>query len=86
MTDTPRSESVDAELVIARERQILKITAAGQATSTEAAPASTSLPPGWKTAKDQTGNEYYYNKELNVTQWSRPALSGGAVYYSVGWA
>jgi hypothetical protein len=31
------------------------------------------LPPGWKTGKDQSGNQYYYNKELNVTQWSRPA-------------
>ena len=37
------------------------------------------LPPGWKTSKDQNGNQYYYNKELNVTQWSRPAPSGGAV-------
>jgi hypothetical protein len=86
MTDTPRSESVDAELVIVRERQILEITEAGQATSTEAAPASTSLPPGWEFVKDQTGNEYYYNKELNVTQWGHPGPSGGAVYYSVGWA
>ena len=31
------------------------------------------LPPGWKAGKDQSGNQYYYNKELNVTQWSRPA-------------
>ena len=36
------------------------------------------LPPEWKTGKDQTGNQYYYNKELNVTQWSHPTqLSGG---------
>jgi hypothetical protein len=82
---TSHSES-DAELGIVNVRQIPEISAARQATSTQAAPASTSLPPGWKAAKDQTGNEYYYNKELNVTQWSRPALSGGAVYYSVGWA
>ncbi len=85
MTDNPRSKSVDAELVIARERQILEITTAGQATSTRA-PASTSLPPGWETVKDQTGNEFYYNKELNVTQWSRPAPSGDVVYNSEGWA
>ncbi len=30
------------------------------------------LPPGWKASKDQNGNVYYYNKELKVTQWSRP--------------
>ncbi len=35
------------------------------------------LPPGWKAGRDQRGNQYYYNKELNVTQWSRPAPSGG---------
>jgi hypothetical protein len=37
------------------------------------------LPAGWKTSQDQNGNQYYYNKELNVTQWSRPAPSGGAL-------
>jgi hypothetical protein len=31
------------------------------------------LPTGWKAGKDQTGNQYYYNKELHVTQRSRPA-------------
>jgi hypothetical protein len=82
---TSHSKS-DAELGIVSERQIPEITAAGQATSTQAAPDSTSLPPGWKAAKDQAGNEYYYNKALNVTQWSRPAPSGGAVYYSARWA
>jgi hypothetical protein len=31
------------------------------------------LPPGWKAAKDhQTGQEYYYSKELNITQWAHP--------------
>jgi hypothetical protein len=55
MTDTTLSESVDPELVIfSHERQILEITAVGQATSTQAASASTSLPPGerglWPTA------------------------------------
>jgi hypothetical protein len=82
---TSHSES-DAELGIVSERQVTEITAAGQATSTQAAPDSTSLPSGWTGAKDQAGNEYYYNKELNVTQWSLPAPSRGAVYYSVGWA
>jgi hypothetical protein len=70
-----------AELGIVSERQIPEITAPRQATST---PAAQSLPPGWKAAKDLAGNEYYYNKELNVTQWSRPAPSGGAAHYSVG--
>ena len=37
------------------------------------------LPAGWKISQDQKGNQYYYHKELNVTQWSRPAPSGGAV-------
>ena len=51
-------------------------------TSTQGAPAVTSvdaLPPGWKVSKDTNGNAYYYNKELNVTQWSRPAPSGHTV-------
>ena len=87
MTETTLSESVDPELVIfSHERQILEITEVGQTTSTQAASASTSLPPGWETAKDQTGNKHYYNKELNVTQWSRPVPSGGTAHYSVGWA
>jgi hypothetical protein len=47
---TSHSES-DAELRIVSERQIVVITAPGQAASTVAAPAAvTSLPPGWKTA------------------------------------
>jgi hypothetical protein len=82
-----RSHSeLDAELGFVSERQIPEITAPRQATSTQADPALISMPPGWETVKDHTGNEYYYNKELNVTQWSRPAPSGGAVYNSVGWA
>jgi hypothetical protein len=52
---TSHSES-DAEQGIVSERQIPEITAPGQATSTLAA---RSLPPGWKAAKDQAGNEYY---------------------------
>ena len=48
----------------------------------------------WETAKDQTGNEHYYNKELNVTQWWHPAdtlppgwkaskdTNGNAYYYN----
>jgi hypothetical protein len=30
------------------------------------------LPPGWKAATDKTGKEYYYNKELNASKWTRP--------------
>jgi hypothetical protein len=52
-------------------------------TPTQAAPAATSvdavLPPGWKASKDTNSNAYYYNKELNVTQWSHPAPSGDTV-------
>jgi len=33
------------------------------------------LPPGWKVSKDQNGIQYYYNKELKVTQWNRPATA-----------
>jgi hypothetical protein len=40
---------VDAELGFVTERQIVEITTPGQATSTEAAVASASPPPGWKT-------------------------------------
>ncbi len=69
-------------VVIPSERQILEITTVGQATSTETAPALTSLPLGWEVAKDQTGNQYYYNKELNVTQWRHPAPSEGAVVFT----
>jgi hypothetical protein len=65
-------------------------------TPTQAAPAATSvdavLPPGWKASKDTNNNAYYYNKELNVTQWKYPALppgwkaskdtNGNAYYYN----
>merc|ERR1719163_2065509 len=31
------------------------------------------LPEGWQSAVDQSsGNTYYYNKELGVTQWEKP--------------
>ena len=30
------------------------------------------LPPGWKVSKDHNGIQYYYNRELKVTQWNRP--------------
>jgi len=43
-----------------------------------AATSSDALPPGWKASKDKNGNQYYYNKELNITQWSRPAFPGGS--------
>jgi hypothetical protein len=33
------------------------------------------LPPGWKAAKDHQGQEYYYSKELNITQWVHPFAS-----------
>ena len=45
---------------------------------------SDALPPGWKVSKDQNGNQYYYNKDLNVTQWSRPEFSGGGGGVAVG--
>jgi hypothetical protein len=32
------------------------------------------LPTGWQVSTDNTGKEYYYNKELNVSQWTRPVL------------
>ena len=41
-----------------------------------AATSSDALPAGWKASKDQNGNQYYYNKELNITQWNRPEFSG----------
>lgn len=30
------------------------------------------LPPGWRSAEAPNGYTYYYNRELNVTQWERP--------------
>jgi len=40
-----------------------------------AATAVYALPPGWKAGKDQTGKEYYYNKELNISQWVHPTAA-----------
>jgi hypothetical protein len=40
-------------------------------------PISNALPPGWNASKDQNGYQYYYNKDQNVTQWSRPEFPGG---------
>ena len=38
----------------------------------------TDLPKGWIAATDpSSGNYYYYNQELKVTQWKRPALKTG---------
>ena len=34
------------------------------------------LPPGWKAGVDKAGNTYFYNKELNVSQWTRPGVAG----------
>ncbi len=38
-------------------------------------PPVDALPPGWKTAEDQLGRKYYYNKEKKVSQWTRPVDS-----------
>ncbi|CAK7214102.1 histone methyltransferase set2 [Sporothrix bragantina] len=35
--------------------------------------ANQSLPPGWFSAKDPKGNEYYYNKS-GATTWKRPTM------------
>jgi len=35
-------------------------------------PPEDALPPGWKSGVDNSGNQYFYNKELNVSQWTRP--------------
>ena len=32
------------------------------------------LPPGWKQAKDEQGQVYYYNKSLNITQYDQPSI------------
>jgi hypothetical protein len=42
------------------------------------------LPPGWTASKDQNGNQYYFNKDQNVTQWSRPEFPGGGGGVAVG--
>jgi hypothetical protein len=34
------------------------------------------LPTGWKGGQDQAGNTYFYNKELNLTQWNHPGVAG----------
>ena len=33
----------------------------------------TGLPPGWRTAKDESGEWYFYHKVSRVPQWDRPA-------------
>ena len=51
-------------------------------TPTQAPPPATpvdALPAGWKASKGQNGNQYYYNTELKLSQWSHPAPCGGAV-------
>jgi hypothetical protein len=57
--------------------QSITTNAGPRPTPTHAAPPATSvdalLPAGWKASKDQNGNQYYYNTELKVSQWSRPA-------------
>ena len=35
-------------------------------------PSQPKLPDGWKSARDATGNTYYYNKQLGVSQYSQP--------------
>jgi hypothetical protein len=39
-------------------------------------PPEDELPPGWEVGQDQAGNKHFYNKDLNVTQWNRPAVAG----------
>jgi hypothetical protein len=45
---------------------------------------SDALPSGWKASKDQNGNQYYYNKDRNLSQWSRPEFPGGGGGVAVG--
>ena len=39
-------------------------------------PPEDALPPEWEVWQDQDGRSYFYNKDLNVTQWNRPAVDG----------
>jgi len=39
-------------------------------------PSGEPLPTGWKVGQDQAGNTYFYNKELNLSQWNRPGVAG----------
>ena len=44
------------------------------------APVSTSLPPGWvQVPNPQGGAPYYWNEQLNLTQWDRPQAPPPAV-------
>jgi hypothetical protein len=38
-------------------------------------PPEDALPPGWKAGVDKAGSTYFYNKELNVSQWTRPEVA-----------
>lgn len=33
------------------------------------------MPPGWHTALDDDGKQYYYNEIEGVSTWVRPSLS-----------
>jgi hypothetical protein len=39
-------------------------------------PPEDALPPGWGVWQDQAGKSYFYNKDLKVSQWNRPAAAG----------
>ena len=46
-----------------------------EASDTPLPPPADALPTGWRSNIDpKSGKEYYYNKALNVTQWTRPVV------------
>ena len=46
-----------------------------EASDTPLPPPADALPTGWRSNIDpKSGKEYYYNKVLNVTQWTRPVV------------
>jgi hypothetical protein len=59
-----------------RFRQTSYPPGGGSGDQRDVPPPEDALPPGWGVGQDQAGNKYFYNKELNVTQWNLPAVDG----------
>lgn len=59
-----------------REAPTSTAAARGRATDEQASvvqnAADQGLPPGWDQAHDAQGRVYYFNKELNTSQWEKP--------------
>lgn len=65
------SQSIDTQVMLEKLRQ--EVSAREEQAKIAADPEA-NLPPGWNVARDPTGKPYYWHKDTQKTQWTKPTV------------